>query len=227
MPRNGIGFAPPRLASARPQLDIHPRIPDPPRVTDTETTPPTPGTQSANTPAANAPVPPPTRRSVWTPKEKLIRVLWGIVAAPIWTILPAARPALIRAFGGRAGPGCRFAKNVRVTIPWNIRCGSRVTVHDGAILYALGPITIGDDTVIDRRVHLCAGTHDMTDSTFPLIKPPITIGARCLLGIDSYVGPDVEMGDDCRTAPRTSVFKSVPDGSRLAGNPGKPIEGTP
>jgi len=151
-------------------------------------------------------------------------VLWGVIAAPIWALLPAARPALIRAFGGKAGPGCRFARSVEVTIPWNIRCGARVTVNDGAILYALGPITIGDDTLVDRRVHLCAGTHDMTDSRFPLLKPPITIGARCLLGIDSYVGPFVEMGDDCRLAPRTSVFKSVESGSVLSGNPAKPSE---
>jgi putative colanic acid biosynthesis acetyltransferase WcaF len=159
---------------------------------------------------------------VWTPKQKLARVLWGLIAAPLWALLPGARPGLLRLFGGKAGPGCRFARTVRVTIPWNIRCGSRVTIHDGAILYALGPITIGDDTVIDRRVHLCAGTHDMTDSRFPLIKPPITIGARCLLGIDSYVGPYVEMGDDCRVAPRASVFKSVPEASTLRGNPAKP-----
>lgn len=190
-------------------------------MTATATPPPTDPDTDAPSPAA---VPPPTRRSVWTPKEKLTRVLWGLIAAPIWAVLPAARPALIRAFGGKAGPGCRFARSIEVTIPWNIRCGSRVTVHDGAILYALGPITIGDDTVIDRRVHLCAGTHDMTDSTFPLLKPPITIGARCLLGIDTYVGPYVTMGDDCRTAPRTSVFKPVPPGARLEGNPGKPIE---
>ncbi|MEM7755839.1 MAG: acetyltransferase [Planctomycetota bacterium] len=186
--------------------------------------PSAPADAQTGTPVGTSAAPPPTRRSVWTTKEKLIRLLWSLIAVPIWVLSPAARPALIRAFGGTAGPGCRFARKVQITIPWNIRCGSRVTVHDGAILYALGPITIGDDTLIDRRVHLCAGTHDMTDSTFPLIKPPITIGARCLLSIDSYVGPEVVMGDDCRTAPRTSVFKSVPSGTRLAGNPGKPIE---
>ncbi len=168
-------------------------------------------------------VPPPTRRSVWTRKEKLIRVLWG-VCRPVWVLVPGLRPALLRAFGGEAGPGCRFAGSVKVTIPWNVKCGARVVVGERAILYALGPITIGDDTVIDRRAHLCAGTHDMTDSRFPLIKPPIVIGKRCLLGIDSYVGPYVEMGNDCRVAPRASVFKSVGAGSILRGNPAK-VEG--
>jgi putative colanic acid biosynthesis acetyltransferase WcaF len=170
------------------------------------------------------PLPEPARRSVWTPKQKLVRLVWSTLGAVAWAVLPGARPALLRAFGGRCGAGCRFARDVRILIPWTIRCGSRVRVGRGAILYGLGPIEIGDDTVIDRDAHLCAGTHDMTDSRFPLIKPPITVGARCLIGADAYLGPEVVLGDDCRVWPRASVYRSYPDGTRLAGNPAKPVE---
>ncbi len=175
-------------------------------------------------PPAGAPLPEPARRSVWTAKEKLVRLVWSTLGAAVWAVCPPARPGLIRAFGGRCGPGSAFAGKVKILIPWNIRCGARVRVGRGAILYGLGPIEIGDDTVIDRDAHLCAGTHDMSDSRFPLIKPPITVGSRCLIGADAYIGPDVVLGDDCRVWPRASVYRGFPDGTRLVGNPAKPID---
>lgn len=170
-----------------------------------------------------AALPEPTRRSVWTPRQMVVRVLWATLARGIWILVPGVRPALLRLFGGACGAGCRFARRVDILIPWNLRLGERVRVEDGAILYALGPVTIGDDTVIDREAHLCAGTHDMTDSRFPLVKPPISIGARCLIGADAYIGPEVTLGDDCRVWARASVYRSFPAGSRLRGNPAKAI----
>jgi len=188
--------------------------------TQTDQPPPTPAPASPTSPPP--PPPPPTRRSVWTPKEKLVRVAWSLLAGPLWAILPAARPALIRAFGGRCGSGCRFARSVRITIPWHVRCGDRVTILDQVTLYGLGPITIGSDTLIDIRAHLCAGTHDMTDSTFPLLKTPITIGERCLIGADAYLAPNVTLGSDCRVHPRACVYKDFPGGTVLIGNPAQP-----
>lgn len=177
-----------------------------------------------SSPAPPAPLPEPVRRSVWTRQQMVVRVVWATLARAAWILIPPARPALLRMFGGSCGSGCRFARRVDILIPWTIRCGDRVRVESGAILYALGPLAIGDDTVIDRDAHLCAGTHDMTDSRFPLVKPPITIGARCLIGADAYIGPEVTLGDDCRVWPRSSVYRSFPAGSRLRGNPAKAIE---
>ena len=168
--------------------------------------------------------PPPARRSVWTPKQKLIRAVWGTLGRLIWELLPPARSSLIRLFGGRVGRCCSFGSGVDIAIPWNIRCGDRVQVGDRVILYGLGPITIGDGTVIDYRAHLCAGTHDMTDSRFPLLKPPITVGHGCYIGLDAYIGPGVELGDGCRVLPRASVYKSVPPGTWLRGNPARPFD---
>jgi len=165
-----------------------------------------------------------SRKTPWTLKENIARVMWMTFGKVGWTLLPPARSALIRLFGGRVGRSCRFASRVEVTIPWNVRIGARVQVREGAIIYSLGPITIGDDSVLDARAHLCAGTHDMTDPTFPLVKPPITLGDRCFIGIDAYVAPEVELGDDCRVWPRASVYKSFPAGTSLKGNPARPID---
>ena len=175
-----------------------------------------------HTGAAEA-LPPPTRRSVWTPREKLVRIIWNTIARAVWVVLPPARAPLLRHIGRRCGTGCVLPRDCELTIPWHITLGDNVRLGSGAILYSLGPITIGDGTLIDDRAHLCAGTHDMTDSRFPLLKPPITVGARCFIGIDAYIGPWVELGEDCRVWPRASVYKNAPAGAHLRGNPAKPI----
>lgn len=184
--------------------------------------PPTNAVQGAPSPASVPP--PPTRRSVWTTREKLVRLTWSTLARPIWLLIPGLRPGLIRWFGGQVGKNCAFASSVEIAIPWHIRCGNGVRVGERVILYGLGPITIGDRCVIDYRAHLCAGTHDMTDSRFPLLKTPITLGKDCFVGIDAYIGPNVELGNSCRVWPRASVYRSFPAGTCLRGNPAKPFE---
>lgn len=164
---------------------------------------------------------------MWTAREKLVRLAWATLARPVWWLAPGLRPALIRLFGGQVGRNCAFAGSVEITIPWHVRCGDGVRVAERVILYGLGPITIGAGTVLDYKAHLCAGTHDMNDSRFPLLKTPITVGAGCLIGIDAYIGPGVELGDGCRVWPRASVYKSFPAGTNLRGNPAKSFEPEP
>ncbi|MCB9846862.1 MAG: hypothetical protein H6814_00465 [Phycisphaeraceae bacterium] len=168
----------------------------------------------------------PLRRSTWTTKQKIIRLVWDTVGRAFWALLPGSRPALIRLFGGRIGSGCSFARRVEIAIPWNLVIGDNVRVGELAKLYSLGTITIGDGVVIDTRAHLCAGSHDYTDSTFPLTRPPITIGAGSLIGIDAYVGPDVTLGQRCVLHPRASAYKSFPDDTELVGNPARPVAPT-
>jgi len=166
----------------------------------------------------------PLRRSVWTKKQKLIRLVWDTIGKAFWVLLPGARSSLIRLFGGTVGAGCSFAGNTQITIPWNLDIGDNVRVGELAKLYSLGMITIGDGTVIDTRAHLCAGSHDFTDIRFPLTRPTITIGAGCLIGIDAFIGPAVTLGDRCTVHPRASVYASFGDGADLIGNPAKPAQ---
>jgi putative colanic acid biosynthesis acetyltransferase WcaF len=168
--------------------------------------------------------PPPLRRSVWTIRQKVVRAIWGIVARPIWIVAPALRSPLLRFFGAKVGKGCRFGRSVEITIPWNLDIGDAVEVGERVILYGLGPITLGDRVVIDYRAHLCAGTHDHTDSRFPLVKPPITIGHDTFIGIDAYIAPDVSLGPGCRVLPRASVYRSFGGGVQLLGNPARALE---
>ncbi len=163
--------------------------------------------------------PPPTRRSTWSTRQKLARVLWATIARPVWVLAPAVRPRLLRWFGARVGAGCRFARDVDIAIPWTLEIGDGVVVADRVILYALGPVSIGDRTRLDVRAHLCAGTHDMNDSRFPLLRSSISIGADCVIGLDAYIGPEVRLGDGVIVEPRASVFRGFAGPGRLAGTP--------
>jgi putative colanic acid biosynthesis acetyltransferase WcaF len=162
------------------------------------------------------------RRSVWTTRQKAVRALWGL-AAPLWALVPGARPALLRLFGGTVGPGCRLGRRVQIVVPWNVSLGANVEVGDDVILYSLGRIDVGDRCVLDVHAHLCAGTHDHTNPRFPLVTPPIDVGAGCFVGADAYVGPGVTLGENCVVLPRASVYKDFPAATTLRGNPARPV----
>ena len=166
---------------------------------------------------------PPTRRTVWTPIELFIRIIWSTFARILWVFIPPLRSLLLRVFGAKIGAGCKFARTVKIIIPWNLTIGDGCRFSDDVILYSLGPIIIGDNVRVDTRAHLCAGSHDMKDTTFPLLRPPIVVGSGTFIGIDAYIGPNVRVGTNCTIWPRTSVFKNADDNTELSGNPAKAI----
>ena len=101
--------------------------------------------------------------------------------------------------------------------------GDYCHVGNNVILYSLGEITLGNNVKIDTRAHLCAGSHDMRDTTFPLIRPPITIGNNSFIGVDAYIGPNVCLGENISVHPRASVYKSFDSNIELLGNPARPV----
>lgn len=162
-------------------------------------------------------------QSPWSPMQQLIRLVWGTAGRLIWILVPSGRSTLLRCFGATVGQRCRFARSVEVTIPWHLRMGDDCSVAEHAILYGLGLITLGDRVRIDTRAHLCAGSHDMRDTRFPLTRPPITVGADSFIGIDAFIAPGVTLGAGCIVHPRASVYRDVPDGVELRGNPAKAV----
>ena len=169
--------------------------------------------------------PPPTlRRTTWTFRQNLTRVIWGSLARPFWILVPLLRPSLIRLFGGKVGRGCRIARTASIYIPWHVQLGDNVQIGPRAIIYSLGMITLGDGVILDERAHLCAGTHDMDDPEFELIRMPITIGDESFIGLDVYVAPGVTLGRNCRVWPRASVYGDFPDDTTLRGNPARPFK---
>lgn len=167
--------------------------------------------------------------SPWTVRENVGRVLW-MLARPVlfrasfhnWY---AWRRMVLRWFGAEVGRHVRVRPSVRIEVPWHLTLGDGCVIGDEAILYSLGHITIGRNVVISQYAHLCAGTHDFNDPTFPLLKPPITIGDNCWLAADTFIGPGVTIGRGTVVGARSSVFRDMPGNSIVVGNPAKVIRG--
>jgi len=162
----------------------------------------------------------------WTRREQLGRLLWAL-AFPLFRLSPrpcwAWRRLLLRAYGARIGTDVHIFPTVRITIPWNLEIGDAAAVGDHAILYALGPISIGPRATISQYAHLCAGTHDIARADRPLLKLPIAIGADAWICADAFVGPNVRIGENTIVGARAVVMKDVGSSIIVAGNPARKI----
>ncbi|MBO6739735.1 MAG: hypothetical protein JJ916_07745 [Phycisphaerales bacterium] len=169
----------------------------------------------------------PPRKSPWSMRAKVLRLCWGVLGVTLWKWTPVGmwgfRRSVLRLFGARIGKGVRLHPSVKVIIPWNIDIADGVIVHQSAILYALGPIRIGKDSEIGPHAHICAGTHDFSDPAFTLLRQPITIGERCLIGIGSFIAPDTVIADGTILEPRCAMYTNTEAGGVYIGNPGKRI----
>lgn len=177
------------------------------------------------------PDPPQRNVSPWTRREKIGRVLWAI-AYMAWFRLSyhnfyGFRAWLLRQFGAKIGRNVRIRRTTKIEIPWNLNLSNDVSIGDDVILYALGPITIGPRSFISQYAHLCAGSHDFTRGDYPLLRPPITIGADCWIAADAFVGPNVTIGDRTVLGARASAFDDLPPDVVAVGNPAKPIKARP
>lgn len=166
--------------------------------------------------------------SSWTLRQKVARALWYIVEATLFRLSPQPfyrwRAWLLRLFGAHVDRTCRIRPTVKVEIPWHLTIAAHTVVGDYAILYCLGPITIGARATISQYAHLCAGTHDHTRSDFPLLRMPITVGDDAWIATDVFVGPGVTVGTGTVVGARSSVFRDLPAWKVCVGNPARPIK---
>ena len=77
---------------------------------------------------------------------------------------------------------------------------------------------------ISQRAHLCAGTHDYTDPSMPLQKPPISIGDQVWVCADAFVGPGVTIGEGALVGARAVAVTDVESWQIVVGNPARPVK---
>jgi putative colanic acid biosynthesis acetyltransferase WcaF len=163
----------------------------------------------------------------WTARELAGRAIWELLRAPLfsWTPRPlwGWRRFILRCFGARIGANVHIHPDVRIVIPWNLEIGDDSSVGERAILYALGPITIGLRATISQNAHLCAGTHDFRATDMALLKPPILIGDEAWICADAFIGPGVRVGARGVVGARAVVVKDVGPGVIVAGNPARVV----
>jgi len=153
--------------------------------------------------------------------------VWWIVQASLFRWSPQFaygwRIFLLRLFGAKIGSNAIIRPSATITYPWRLTLGNNVWIGDSVILYTLGSINIGDNTVISQFCHLCAADHDFTSPSFPIRAKSITVGSQVWLASDVFVAPGVTIGDASVVGARSSVFRDLPAQMLCYGYPCVPV----
>ena len=170
-------------------------------------------------------------KSPYSLRAKVARVLWGLAQN---TVFLASfhnwyrfRRWMLSCFGATLHPSVRVRRTVRIENPWNLTMGKESSAGDHAILYCLGPVTIGERVMISQNVHICAGSHDYTLRAMPLLRPPIIIEDDVWIAADAFVGPAVRVGAGAILSSRACVMRDVEPWSIYAGNPAQRVKPRP
>jgi len=168
------------------------------------------------------------RNSVkYNPIELYWRILWSLVS-PLFRYSPRVcfgwRRFLLRIFGAKVGRNTNIYGTAIIYMPWHLTIGEYSSIGEWALIYNLGHVTIGDRATISHRTHLCAGTHDYSDPTLPLLKPTIELGDQVWICADSFVGPGVSVGEGAIVGAGSVVARNVTAWSVVAGNPARFIK---
>ena len=163
----------------------------------------------------------------YTRSEMARRALW---MAGQWLLRLSPRPAfgwrrfVLRLFGATIGPEVHVYPTTVIYMPWNLSVGAWSAIAEDALIYNLGPVSIGERVTVSHRAHLCAGTHDHTDPAFPLLKPPITVHDQAWVCSEAFVGPGVTVGEGAVVAARAVAVKDVAPWSIVVGNPARHVQ---
>jgi putative colanic acid biosynthesis acetyltransferase WcaF len=135
----------------------------------------------------------------------------------------AWRRVVLRCFGAKVGAQVHVYPSTRILFPWNLRVGNWTALGEDVLIYNPGLVTIGEKVTVSHGAHLCAGTHDHSQSDMPVLKLPIEVGDQVWLCAEAFVGPGVRVGVGSIVGARAVVMKSVAPWTVVAGNPARVI----
>lgn len=154
---------------------------------------------------------------------KIRRLLWSVAEGTLYRCSfhtwSRWRAFLLRCFGARIGPHCIIRRTSHVYYPWLFEMGEMGCIGDSATIYCLGKITLGPRCMVSQEAYLCAGTHDYTQLSLPLVTKPITVGPDVWICARAFIGPGVTVGTGAVVGACAVVHKDVPEWTVVAGNP--------
>jgi putative colanic acid biosynthesis acetyltransferase WcaF len=158
-------------------------------------------------------------------KSKYIVQLWWFVQNTLFACSPQVmygwRRFLLRCFGAKIGKKVIIRPSVKITYPWKVLISDYSWIGDDVVLYSLGEIEIGANTVISQRSYICTGSHDYTKIDFPIYADKIIIEDCCWLATDVFVAPGKIIKKGAVVGARSSVFNDLDSFSIYAGSPAK------
>lgn len=163
----------------------------------------------------------------WYPRKLAWELVRMFLFRPTPRRLNAWRVWLLRRFGARIASTAVVRSSARVWHPWIFAMGDYSCLAEHVLIYNLGPVSIGDHTVISQHAEVCAGTHDYRRRELPLQRPPIQIGNGVWVCARAFVGPGVRIGDNAIVGACAVVSRDVPAAAIVAGNPARVVKTRP
>ena len=155
------------------------------------------------------------------------RVLWSI-GLVFFRLTPrpffGLRALVLRLFGASIGRNVHVYPSATIYFPWNLVAEDDSAIGENSLIYNLGMVHVGRSSTVSQRAHLCAGSHDYTDPTMPLLKLPIIVEANAWICADAFVGPGVTIGKGAVVGARAVVMKDVEAMVVVAGNPAREVK---
>lgn len=168
------------------------------------------------------------QQSPWTTRQKIGRALWYLAQATLFRWSPRTcfrwRNWLLNRFGATIHPTAHVYPTVKIEVPWHLTIGAYSSIGDGARLYCLGLVTIGERVTVSQFAHLCAGTHDYSDPMMPLLTPPISVEDDSWIAADAFVGPGVIVAPGTIVGARAVLTKSFDSWVVVVGNPARVVK---
>jgi len=120
------------------------------------------------------------------------------------------------------GNNCKFHGDVKVYYADGLTLHDNIRVGFGSFFFALGGITIGNNTQISRNVVIYSANHDTESEAIPYdnryICKPVVIGKSVWIGMNVLILPGVEIGDGAIIGMGTIVTKNVKPGEIVVGS---------
>jgi len=158
-------------------------------------------------------------------KSAIVVQLWWVVQGTLFALSPQFlygwRRFLAKLFGAKIGKNVLLRPSVKMTYPWKVSIGDNSWIGDDVVLYSLGEIEIGSNTVVSQKGYICTGSHDYDKADFPIYAKKITIGSQCWLATDVSVAPGISIGDGAVVGARSSVIDNLDAFSVYVGSPAK------
>lgn len=162
-------------------------------------------------------------------KNQLIRLLWSVVWMLFARPLPRSvgsgwKRFLLRCFGAKIHRTARVYSSARVYYPAYLVMEAYSCLDSEVICYNVDMVRIGSNTTISQGTFLCAGSHDVTNSHYPMITAPIIIEDQVWIGVKAFIGMGVTVGQGAVVGATASVYKDVEPWTIVGGNPAKFIK---
>jgi putative colanic acid biosynthesis acetyltransferase WcaF len=157
-------------------------------------------------------------------QRQLWSVVWIFLYRPSPRLAHGWRAWLLRCFGAKLGPHCRFYPASRVWAPWNLECEDTVMVADGAELYNPSSMFLASHAIVSQGAYLCGATHDYNDPKFPVVGFPMRLGRYAWVAARACVSPGVNLGDGAILGLASVATKDLEAWSIYAGIPARKVK---